>query len=200
MASNSSNFLRSVARVAGAGLVFAFTTAYSAACTISSDKSSSDGDNPSLKVSVATGGSASADVPALGPDDVRITSTDNVLVMSLIGDTVRMQLSDSLRNAVAADIQKDGANSDDKSGIAAMVTKSVAGVVKTAMGFTVKAAAKDVKNLRYENGHILFEIANTNSKVSTGHDNRNEKATFNEADAKKFIDAVNKKAAGAVAM
>lgn len=165
------------------------------ACTIKSEASSS-GDSHSVAVSV--GGSNSTETP-LGPDDVRIKSVDGVLVMSLIGDTVRMQLSDSLRNSVAAEIRKDGEKDSDKSGIAAMVTKSVAGVVQNAMGFTVKTAAKDIKNLRYEDGHIRFDLKDGDAKVKLNSDGKGENATFTEADAKKFIDAVNKKA-GEVAM
>lgn len=168
-----------------------------AACTIKSDTTVSNDSSPSLKVSVGTAPTAQE---PLADGDVRITSTDNVLVLSVIGDTVRMQLSDSLRNSVADEIRNDGAKSGDRSGIADLVTKSVAGVVKTAMGFTVKAHAKDVKELRYENGHILFRIENSTAKVSSDHRNENEKATFTESDAKKFIDAVNKRAAKSVAM
>jgi hypothetical protein len=182
-----------VQTIVGGAVLFALTVG----CTIKSETTVTDDSSGSVKVSMSAAPTESA---PLADGDVRITSTDNVLVLSLIGDTVRMQLSDSLRNSVAAEIKNDGADSNDKSGIAAMVTKSVAGVVKSAMGFTVKAAAKDVKNLRYENGHIRFEITNSNTKVRTEGDGQNEKATFTEADAKKFIDAVNKKAANAVAM
>lgn len=191
---NANNGARGAARTMVTGLV---VLTVAVGCTIKSETTVSEDSGSSVRVSMS---SAPAESATLAEGDVRITSTDNVLVLSLIGDTVRMQLSDSLRNSVAAEIKNDGANSDDKSGIAALVTKSVAGVVKTAMGFTVKAAAKDVKNLRYENGHILFEIANSNTKVNAEGRNQNEKATFTEADAKKFIDAVNKKAANAVAM
>jgi hypothetical protein len=72
-------------------------------------------------VTVVIGDSTAAQGPALGAGDVRIVSTDNVLVLSLIGDTVRMQLSDSLRNSVGAEIAKDA----DTSGLAGMITKSV---------------------------------------------------------------------------
>ena len=54
-------------------------------------------------VKVAFGTDETAE-PALGLDDVRITSTDGSFVMAVIGDTVRMHLSDSLRNKVKADV------------------------------------------------------------------------------------------------
>jgi hypothetical protein len=167
-----------------------------AACSFKAESTSSSDRDESVKVTVGVPGNAttagSTEAP-LAAGDVRIKSTDGVLVLSLIGDTVRFQLSDSLRNSVADEIRKDGDSSGDKSGIAALVTKSVAGVVKTAMGFTVRAAAKDVQNLRYEDGHIRFDIRNSTSKVNVSGDDH-KSSTFTEDDAKRFIDAVNAKA------
>lgn len=182
------------------GSVVAVCLGVVSACTIKSETSVSDsGTAASVKVSMS--GASTTEAP-LAPGDVRIKSTDGVLVLSLVGDTVRMQLSDSLRNSVDAEIRKDGDTSSDKSGIAAMVTKSVAGVVKSALGFTVKAAAKDVENLRYEDGHIRFDVHGGKGNVNINSNGRNDSnnAKFSEADAKKFIDAVKKKAANAIAM
>lgn len=165
------------------------------ACTIKADR---DADSNTHTVAVSFGGD-SADTPEPGPDDVRIVSTDGALVLSVIQDTVRMQLSDSLRNSVAAEIRKGGDTKDDPTGIAAMVTKSVSSVVKGAMGFTVRAAAKDVENLRYEDGHIRFDIRNSNTQVKSTSTSKND-AVFAEEDAKRFIDAVKRSAEKPVAM
>jgi hypothetical protein len=146
-------------------------------------------------VTVVIGDSTAAQGPALGAGDVRIVSTDNVLVLSLIGDTVRMQLSDSLRNSVGAEIAKDA----DTSGLAGMITKSVSKVVTGAMGFMVRVPASEVENLRYEDGHIRFEIRNSDTKVKM-KGNNGENAVFAEADAHRFIDAVKKRAARKIAM
>jgi hypothetical protein len=61
------------------------------------------GNDSRQNVNVAVGSTPSKERP-LGAGDVRITSTDNVLVLAVIGDTVRMQLSDSLRNTVADNV------------------------------------------------------------------------------------------------
>lgn len=163
------------------------------ACSFKAEKTSDGGGD----VKIAFGDSATH-TTELGPDDVRIVSTDNVLVLTLIGDTVGMQLSDSLRNSVAAEIRKGGENSGDQSGIAAMVTKSVSSVVKGAMGFTMRVDARDVENLRYEDGHIRFDIRNSSQMKSKG--DRGSNAVFSEEDAKRFIDAVNARTKNKVAM
>ena len=149
-------------------------------------------------VKVAFGNDAARN-PELGPKDVRIVSTDGVLVLSLIGDTVRMQLSDSLRNSVGAEITKDVDSSGDKSGIGNLIAKTVSTAVTGAMGFVVRVPATDVKNLRFEDGHIRFDVKNSDSKVKINGD-ANKNAKFTEADARRFIEAVKKKADGAVAM
>ena len=159
-------------------------------CTLMLTACGSDkADSKDVAVSFGSGAAAQRDVP-LGADDVRITSSDGVLVLSLIGDTVRMQLSDSLRNSVANEINKDA---DKGNAIAAMVTKSVSAAVSGAMGFVVHAPAKDVQDLRYENGHIRFNMRGGNVNVKSDGDNRRDNATFSADDAKKFIDAVKKK-------
>ena len=139
-------------------------------------------------VKVGFGGD-SARMPALGPNDVLITSTDGAFVMAVVGDTVRMQLSDSLRNKVALDIDTSGKK--EGGALAAAITKSVGKVVNTAMGFTVRVPVEDVQNLRYDNGRIRFDIRGNKSHVNTSGNGDNAK--FTEEDAKLFIDAVERR-------
>ena len=157
----------------------------------SSDKTADDAKTAADKdpsVNVAFGDSSQRNV-ALGPNDVRVVSTDNVLVLSLIGDTVRMQLSDSLRNSVAKDIDSSVA---EKGGIGSMIAKTVGAAVGGAMGFVVRIPASDVRNLRFEDGHIRFDASDKNVNIHS-NGGRGEKSIFTDADAKKFIDAVKKK-------
>lgn len=165
------------------------------ACTAKVDTSSEDSAG---SIKIAFGGDSARD-PVLRKGDVRIVSTDGVLVLSLIGDTVRMHLSDSLRNSVGAEITKEVDSSGDKSGLGDMIAKSVSKVVTGAMGFVVRVPATDVQNLRFENGHIRFEIRNNSSKVNM-NSKSSQNAVFTEADARRFIDAVKTKAERAVAM
>ncbi len=163
------------------------------------DRSAKDGDNKEGgpndgAVKVAFGDSSARDV-ALGPNDVRITSTDGAVVLMLIGDTVRMQLSDSLRNAVGAGIAADA----DSGGIGGMIARSVSSVVKGAMGFVVRVPATDIENLRYEDGHVRFDVRNSNANVKFSG-NAGDKSVFAKPDAERFINAVKKKSAASVAM
>lgn len=138
-------------------------------------------------VNVAFGDKAQSE-PALGDGDVRITSINGAFVMSVIGDTVRMNLSDSLRNKVKQDIDTSGG---DKGGFAAAIKKSVGTVVSGAMGFVVRVPVQDVQNLRYENGRLRFDVKGGQVKVNTTDSNNNGgDAQFREEDAKRFIDAV----------
>lgn len=144
------------------------------------DKKEEKGD-----VKIAFGDAAEKE-PPLGEGDVRITSIDGSFVMSVIGDTVRMNLSDSLRNSVKKDIDTSAA---DKGGFASAITKSVGSVVSGAMGFVVRIPVEQVRNLRYENGKIRFDVSGGGVKVNTS-DKNNGNTEFAEEDAKRFIDAV----------
>jgi hypothetical protein len=132
--------------------------------------------------------SDSARLPALGPDDVLVTSTDGAVVMAVIGDTVRMQLSDSLRRSVAAELDSSASK---EGGLAATITKSVGKVVNSAMGFVVRVPVEDVQNLRYEDGRIRFDVRGGKVNLNTSSNSRN--AMFTEEDAKRFIEAVERR-------
>lgn len=137
---------------------------------------------------VAFGNDEAAE-PALGPDDVRITSIDGSFVLAVIGDTVRMNLSDSLRNKVKNDIDT---SAGDKSGFGAAIAKSVGTVVSGAMGFVIRVPVNDVQNLRYENGKLRFDVRGGGVKVNTTGTNGGN-AEFSEADARRFIEAVERR-------
>lgn len=134
----------------------------------------------------------SAEEP-LGPGDVRVTSTDGAVVLALVGDSVRFQLSDSLRNKVKQQID----SAADTSGIAAMVTRSVSGIVSSAMGFVVRIPVQDIQDIRYEDGRIQFESKSGNSKFQmNGRGNGgDDHGKFSEADGRRFVDAVKRRQA-----
>jgi hypothetical protein len=144
------------------------------------------GNDSRQNVNVAVGSTPSKERP-LGAGDVRITSTDNVLVLAVIGDTVRMQLSDSLRNTVADNVDS---SMRDKGAISDAIAKSVSSVVNSAMGFMIAIPASDVENLRYADGHLRFDVKGGKANVDMDGDSRN-KATFTAEDARRFIDAVH---------
>lgn len=147
----------------------------------------SAGDKTSDKVAVQFS-SDSKEVAAENEGEVKITSTDGVLILAVVSDSVVIQLSDSLRQSVSDSIKKE---TDGKGGVGAIIGNAVSAAVNTAMGFKVRVPAKDVENLRYENGELHFDVKggkvqmNSSSKGSKSNGGR-----FTEEDARRFIDAV----------
>jgi len=137
-------------------------------------------------------GDDSARTIVLGPGDVKVTSTDGVLILAVVGDSVRMQLSDSMRASVKQEID----SSAQDSRLASAILKSVSSVVNNAMGFVVRVHVNDVRNLRYEDGSIRFEVPDGNVNFEKGK-NSSSNAQFSEEDARRFIDAVEERQRGA---
>jgi hypothetical protein len=132
----------------------------------------------------------SASMPALGPNDVRIVSKDGSFEMAVVGDTVRMQLSDSVRRSVAQSIDTAA---DAKSDLGAAITRSVGKVVSSAMGFVVRIPVEDIENLRNENGHLRFDVRGGKVKVESSTDKSGSNAEFSDEDARRFIEAVQRR-------
>ena len=147
------------------------------------------GDRDKGEVKVAFNDDAAV-MPALGPDDVSITSRNGSFVMAVIGDTVRMQLSDSMRKSVSQTIDT---SADSKSALGAAITRSVGKVVSGAMGFVVRVPVEDIENLRYDNGRLRFDVRGAKVKVEGTTDTSGANAEFSEEDARRFIDAVERR-------
>jgi len=142
-------------------------------------------DRSDVKVSFDQSKAAAAAAEPLGPGDVRVTSTDGAFVLALVGDSVRMQLSDSVRAKVQHDL-----DTTKKDGFAGLVTRSVSGIVGSAMGFVVRVPVRDIQDVRYEDGHIKFDTRG-NSHVSINGSKDNESsATFSPEDGARFVAAV----------
>ena len=135
-----------------------------------------------------TKAAAVADEP-LGPGDVRVTSTDGAFVLAVVGDTVRMQLSDSLRNEVSAKVAAAG----DSGGIGGTIARSVSGIVGSAMAFVVSIPVREIEDVRYDDGRILFDTRGEKSHFRIGGRNvgdRDSHARFSPADGERFVAAV----------
>jgi hypothetical protein len=77
--------------------------------------------------------------------------------------------------------------------IANVVGSAVSAAVNTAMGIAVHAPASAVTDLRYENGRLHFKVKGDNINISSsGKGNDKDGAMFAEADARRFIEAVEK--------
>ena len=146
------------------------------------------GDRSAVKVSFDASDSAAAVAAAtpLGAGDVRVRSTDGAVILALVGDSVRMQLSDSLRNKVKQDL-----DTSKKDGFAGLITRSVSGIVTNAMGFVVRIPVREIEDARYEDGQIKLTTkgGKSNFSMGGGHDGRDHTA-FSEADGERFVAAV----------
>ena len=142
-------------------------------------------------------------LPPLGPEDVAVTSTDGAVMMAVVGDTVRMQLTDSLRDHVRSEVEHSVAK-DSSDGIGGMIARTVggavSGAVSGAMGFVVRVPVQDVEDIRYEHGRIMFSTRGTRgdghiSIESRGpHDgNDSSGGRFSEADGRRFVEAVQRR-------
>ncbi|MES2523864.1 MAG: hypothetical protein V4617_14250 [Gemmatimonadota bacterium] len=131
----------------------------------------------------------SSRMPPLGEGDVLITSTDGALVMAAIGDTVRVQLSDSLRNKVGGDI---ASSAGDSGGLGASIARTVSKAVTSAMGFSVRVPVESIENLRFQNGQIRFDVKGAKVKVFDDK-NAGSEAVFAPGDALRFIAAVEQR-------
>ncbi len=161
------------------------------------------GGDRGVRISLA---SDSAATEPLADGDLRITSTDGALILAVIGDSVVIQMSDSVRQAVRSDIQNEAA---DAGRLGAMIGNAVGAAVNAALGIAIRVPAENVTNLRYENGNLRFDVdGGPNVKIkSSGGDSTNTVSNgkgnggrFSEADATEFIDAVRAAQARRTAM
>lgn len=146
----------------------------------------SGGDAADLKVSFDPARADSSAGAPLGPGDVRVTSVDGAVVLALVGDSVRMQLSDSLRRKVQQEL-----DTSSQDGFGGLVTRSVSGIVGSAMGFVVRVPVREIEDVRYENGKILFETRGSTKIQMSGKDGDGRSSTaFTPADGERFVAAV----------
>jgi hypothetical protein len=142
------------------------------------------------------------DSTALEGAEVRITSTDGSITLAVLRDTVIMQLSDSLRQGVALQVDSATRAKDDGVGgmIANMVGSAVKAAVSTAMGVALRAPASQVTDLRYENGHLTFKVDGGSVKFSAKGKSDGSGAPFAPEDAQRFMEAVQAAKARQTAM
>ncbi len=127
----------------------------------------------------------------LGPGDLRIYNSDSTVDLVLIGDKLAAGLSPKMVAKIRHDMDTSRASDTGLGGsIASIVKGSVAG----AIGSHAEFPLKDLNDLRYENGHIVFDWKSGGHHVlfqGTRVNGEKESDTFAEADAQAFIAAVH---------
>ena len=130
---------------------------------------------------------------SLGPGDIRIYNQDSTIDLVLVGDRIATGLSPRMVAKIRAQMDSDTKKDSDSglgASIASMVTKSVAGAIGTHAEFPLR----DVRDVTYTDGRLNFIWKHGNSHSIFQTTNVNGKPvsqTFNEADARRFIDAVH---------
>jgi hypothetical protein len=126
---------------------------------------------------------------ALGPGDVRIVTTDNGIDLALIGDSISTGLSQSALAKVRAETDTSKVSSG---GFAGDIEKMVKGKVQSAIGTRVSFPISAVRDVRYENGRIVFDWNGGSPGVfdNTKINGKPLLASFAPADAEQFVDAV----------
>lgn len=125
----------------------------------------------------------------LGPNDMMMTTTDSTMQMGVIGDHITMRLApkalDSIR--VATDTNKV-----EGSGFAASLEKTIKRSVATALQKQVEIPLADVRDVRYENGRIVFDWANKPAMApdNTKTNGRDLLSSFSAQDSERFVAAV----------
>lgn len=143
-------------------------------------------------VNVAFSDDSAARALSLGEGDVAITSSEGVAVLALVGDTVRLQLSDSMRARVRTEVDS---SAEDAGAIGRMIGRAVGSAVGGAMGFVVRLPVEDVENVRYEDGAVRFESRrNASFSFGTEGDGGERKGLrFAAADGERFVEAVKQR-------
>ena len=134
----------------------------------------------------------------LGPNDMMMTTTDSSMQMGVVGDHITMRLSpkslDSVR--VATDTAKVQGN-----GFAASLEKTIKRGVAAALQKQIDIPLTDVRDVRYENGRIVFDWANKPAMApdNTKSNGRDLLSSFSAQDSQRFVAAVKAHKAGTAA-
>ena len=126
---------------------------------------------------------------ALGPGDVRIVATDNGVDLALIGDSISTGLSQSALAKVRAETDTAKVSTG---GFAGDIEKMVKGKVQSAIGTRVSFPISAVRDVRYENGRIVFDWNGRSPGVfdNTRFNGKPLLESFAPVDAEQFVDAV----------
>lgn len=136
---------------------------------------------------------AAASVPEtpLGAGDIRIVSTDSSVEMSLIGEHIATRLGPKVIAQMDRDLAKDTSDRHDGA-LGAMIAGAVKGTVRSALTRDYGFPLSDVRDVRYENGAIVFDWKSkpTMNPETMKVNDRKFLESFSPDDARRFVAAV----------
>ncbi|HKW48576.1 MAG TPA: hypothetical protein VJN70_14100 [Gemmatimonadaceae bacterium] len=128
----------------------------------------------------------------LGPGDVIVVNEDSSVEMAVVGQQIVVRLSDKTMNKVRQ--ETDTTHTD--SGFGGSIERMVKRTVVSALGQQMTYPLSEVRDAKYEDGAIVLD-ANGNRQPrlfsNTKFNGKKLLESFRPDDAKRFVDAVNKK-------
>jgi hypothetical protein len=128
---------------------------------------------------------------SLGPGDLRLYNADSSVDVVLLGDKILAGLSAKTINKIKGGLEESRAG--DTSGLGGMIGQIVKSSVAGAIGTHAVFPLSDIKDIELQDGHIRVQWTDgakrelfSGAKVN----DRRVSDSFNEADAKAFVNAV----------
>lgn len=127
----------------------------------------------------------------LGPGDVKIVNEDSSVEMAVVGQQIVVRLSDKTMEKV-----KEGTDTTHTdSGFGGSIERMVKRTVQSALGQQMTYPLSEVHDAKYEDGAIVLDGGGKQPRMlaNTKFNGRKLLESFRPDDAKRFVDAVNKK-------
>jgi hypothetical protein len=127
---------------------------------------------------------------SLGPGDIRVATTDSMLEVALIGDSVVAGLGAAARNKIKA---ATDTNAVSGTGIGASLEKMIKSTVAGALDHELEVPISEVTDVQYEDGMLVFYDKNGKRMQINNKGKNGERSHFSESDAQAFIAAFRAK-------
>ena len=128
---------------------------------------------------------------SLAPGDIRIYSADSAVDLVLSGNNILAGLSPKTVEKVKSEMEKS--NDGDTSGFAGSISQIVKSSVAGAIGTHAVYALSDIRDIRYEDGQIVFDAKDGKQHDLFGNTKVNGNkvsSAFRPDDAQRFVEAV----------
>lgn len=128
---------------------------------------------------------------SLGPGDMRLYNADSSVDVVLIGDKIMAGLSAKTVSKVKGELETSRLK--DTSGLGGMIGQIVKTSVAGAIGTHAVYPLSDIKDIQYADGRIHVQWTDGTDRDlfhNTSVNKEKVSDTFNEADAKRFVEAV----------
>lgn len=128
----------------------------------------------------------------LGPGDVKVVNEDSSVEMAVVGQQIIVRFSDKTMEKIRQ--ETDTTHTD--SGFGGSIERMVKRTVQSALGQQMIYPLSGVRDAKYQDGSIVIESTDNKQPrlfTNTKFNGRKLLESFRPDDAKRFVDAVNKK-------